>query len=69
MLISALLLISCTKTNQPTSSSPFEYREVYLPELASGDFVSLTLNNLDSDWGIWGHNLSPRVYMPRTELA
>ena len=58
MLISALLLISCTKTNQPTSSSPFEYREVYLPELASGDFVPLTLNNIDSDWGIWGHNLS-----------
>lgn len=58
MMISALLLISCTHTMQPTASSSFEYREVYLPVLASGEYVPLSLNSIDRDWGIWGHNLS-----------
>jgi hypothetical protein len=58
MLLPALLLTGCIHTKQPTASSPFEYREVHLPELKSGEYVPLKLNNLDNDWGIWGHNLS-----------
>lgn len=59
MLLSVLLLVGCNcPIHHFTDSSPFEYREVYLPELASGDYVPLNLNYVDRDWGIWGHNLS-----------
>lgn len=58
MLLPALLLTGCIHTKQPTASSPFEYREVHLPELKSGEYVPLKMNNLDNDWGIWGHNLA-----------
>lgn len=59
VLLSALLLVGCDRTKQhSTDSSPFEYREVYLPVLASGEHVPLSLNSIDRDWGIWGHNLS-----------
>ncbi|MBO7067482.1 MAG: DUF4838 domain-containing protein [Bacteroidaceae bacterium] len=58
LLLLALLFIGCTGTKEPTDSSPFEYREVYSPELASGESLPLRLNNVDRDWGIWGHNLS-----------
>lgn len=37
----------------------FEYREIYLPEAASGkEGHALGLNSIDDDWGLWGHNLS-----------
>lgn len=58
LLLSALILVGCTKVYQPTGSSPFEYREVHLPELSSKEYVPLSLNSIDRDWGIWGHNLS-----------
>lgn len=35
----------------------FEYREIYLPLHSERDFQEHELNNLDTDWGIWGHNL------------
>lgn len=58
MMLPALLLVACTHTKQPTGSSPFEYREVYLPQLTSDVYIPLSLNSIDRDWGIWGHNLS-----------
>jgi len=59
MLLSVLLLMGCFRPkHHSTDSSPFEYREVHLPELVSGEYVPLKLNSVDRDWGIWGHNLS-----------
>lgn len=38
---------------------PFEYRDVYMPTNQNLDMTYLlALNNLEVDWGIWGHNLS-----------
>ena len=39
------------------SGLPFEYKEIYLPPLDPSDSQELCLNNLDTDWGLWGHNL------------
>lgn len=46
---------------------PFEYKEIYLPEKDSQEAKDLNLNNVDADWGIWGHHLSvvlPKNYAP-----
>jgi len=38
---------------------PFEYRDIYMPTNQNPDMTYLlALNNLEYDWGIWGHNLS-----------
>ena len=38
---------------------PFEYRDIYMPTNQNPDMTYLlALNNLEMDWGIWGHNLS-----------
>lgn len=38
---------------------PFEYRDLYMPTNQNIDMTYLlALNNLEIDWGIWGHNLS-----------
>ena len=59
ILLSVLLLMGCDHSKHYLSdSSPFEYREVYLPRLKSREILPLKLNNIDDDWGIWGHNLS-----------
>ena len=58
LMLWPLLLNTCSFSGQQTDSSPFEYREIYLPETAQGDDEQLHLNSLDRDWGIWGHNLS-----------
>ena len=58
MIFPVLLFVGCPHTKKPTGSSPFEYREVYLPQLTSDVYVPLSLNSIDRDWGIWGHNLS-----------
>ena len=40
-------------------SFPFEYRDVYMPTNQNLDMTFLLgLNNLEVDWGIWGHNLA-----------
>jgi len=40
-------------------SFPFEYRDIYMPSNQNPDVTYLlALNNLEMDWGIWGHNLS-----------
>ena len=37
---------------------PFEYRDLYMPTNQNPDMTYLlALNNLEIDWGIWGHNL------------
>lgn len=35
----------------------FEYRDVYLPDYNKKANHDLNLNFIDSDWGLWGHNL------------
>ena len=52
------MFMACEKPTQPTESSPFEYREIYLPISSSNEDSPLSLNSIDDDWGIWGHNLS-----------
>lgn len=52
-----LLIGACASTLKQTNTSKFEYREIYLPEHGSSEYVALGLNNLDNEWGIWGHNL------------
>ena len=38
---------------------PFQYRDLYLPANQNYDMTYLlALNNLEMDWGLWGHNLS-----------
>ena len=54
----AITCYDCGMAQPQTSTSPFEYREVYLPETFSGEQEALDLNSIDRDWGIWGHNLS-----------
>ena len=63
LLISAMIMINCQDTVQHDISSPFEYREVYLPDLPFDEGHNLYLNNVSRDWGIWGHNLS--VVLPK----
>jgi len=61
-LFLTLGLLSSTGCMQPTvftdDDAAFEYREIYLPENGSKEAQKLGLNNVDVDWGIWGHNLS-----------
>lgn len=63
LLLYAALLFCCSQTQQLTVESPFEYRDVYLPELPFDEGAALQLNSVDRDWGIWGHNLS--AVLPR----
>ena len=58
LMLFPLLLDACGFASQQTDSSPFEYREIYLPEKDKGGDEPLSLNSVDRDWGIWGHNLS-----------
>lgn len=58
MLFAALMLGECSHAQEEPVSSPFEYREVYLPELDPEEGRPLQLNSVNRDWGIWGHNLA-----------
>ena len=54
----SLLFIECSQAQEDSSNSGFfEYKEIYLPEGIS-NAKQLKLNNLNDDWGIWGHHLS-----------
>lgn len=58
----ALMLLTpffseCGQAQVDTESGFFEYKEIYLPEGIS-EAKKLGLNNVEEDWGIWGHNLS-----------
>ena len=52
-----MLLGGCAQVQPYSGTSPFEYREIHLPELKEEDAPQY-LNSIDRDWGIWGHNLS-----------
>ena len=58
VLITALLLVNCTHTKQPEAYSPFEYRDIHFSTWDADESIPLSLNSVDCDWGIWGHNLS-----------
>ena len=63
LMLSAMILFNCQDTVQHEIDSPFEYREVYLPELPFDEGHDLYLNSVNRDWGIWGHNLA--VVLPK----
>lgn len=62
-LLMTLCCFDCRYAQPQSQESPFEYREVYLPEQPYGLSKENRLNSVDLDWGIWGHNLS--VVLPR----
>ena len=56
-----LMFESCDSVRASSTyytNAAFEYREIYLPESTGKNAQKLHLNNLDDDWGIWGHNLA-----------
>ena len=54
------LLYGChhLRADNHVDGAAFEYRDIYLPVTDKSEFTDFELNNLDDDWGIWGHNLS-----------
>ncbi len=48
----------CSHPQVGTCHAAFEYREIYLPERFFSEMEYLWLDNVDMDWGLWGHNLS-----------
>ena len=61
LLLSTATACSSTKSSQ-IGDSRFEYRDVFLPENTGLEKCKLspeteTLNRVDNEWGIWGHNL------------
>lgn len=45
--------------NDTVGNFPFAYRDVYSPTNRNEDARGvLGLNNIDTDWGIWGHNIA-----------
>ena len=57
ILLLAAFFTDCSQAQEDTDSGLFEYKEIYLPHGIT-DASKLGLNNVDNDWGIWGHNLS-----------
>ncbi|MCH5347589.1 MAG: DUF4838 domain-containing protein [Muribaculaceae bacterium] len=65
-------IFACTRGTKASAedvnhAGDFEYREIYLPESSSAGAAALGLNNLDSDWGIWGHNLAKKLPKKHSE--
>ena len=56
--LAALSFTDCDQTNDNKNPVAFEYREIYLPRRFEAEMKRLWLNNVDMDWGLWGHNLS-----------
>jgi hypothetical protein len=57
ILICSMFLSGCAQVQPYSGTSPFEYREIHLPAITDEDGPEY-LNDIDRDWGIWGHNLS-----------
>ena len=54
--------------NDTTATFPFEYRDIYLPTNLDADMSGiLCTNNIENDWGIWGHNLHRVLPEERSE--
>ena len=48
---------SCRQVIASDDGAAFQYKDIYLPGNNRGEAKALGLNNLDTDWGLWGHNL------------
>lgn len=60
-VLATVFIYSCGQTqagNNVVEGAAFEYRDIYLPSVSQKEDQQLELNNLDDDWGIWGHNMS-----------
>ncbi len=58
LCFTALPFNQCSQSHSSTHNVAFEYREIYLPERFEPEMKDLWLDNVDIDWGLWGHNLS-----------
>ena len=59
ILAAGIGTLSCaSRIHAEGSTGPFEYREIYLPEHGTEEYKALHLQNLDNEWGIWGHNIA-----------
>ena len=56
-LMAMSALSACNRMPATASDETFDYREIYLPYSFMCDEKELNLNNVERDWGIWGHNL------------
>ncbi|MCR4765438.1 MAG: DUF4838 domain-containing protein [Bacteroidaceae bacterium] len=63
----ATLFCNCSQAQVDGEYGLFEYREIYLPE-GIKEAKQLGLNNVNEDWGIWGHNLS-KVLPKETSMS
>ena len=54
----ALPFTKCSQSHGNTHDVAFEYREIYLPERFEPEMRHLWHDNVDMDWGLWGHNLA-----------
>lgn len=57
LCFSALPLYMCSQSKGSMYHATFEYREIYLPDRFTSEIKALKLDNVDTDWGLWGHNL------------
>lgn len=63
LAVCAFMLLTCSGTGTgPEIKTNFEYRDVFLPENTGLEPCLLsqetkTLNRVDNEWGIWGHNM------------
>lgn len=58
LCFAALPFMDCSPSHCSTNDTVFEYREIYLPCRNDPEMKQLRLDNLDTDWGLWGHNLA-----------
>lgn len=56
-LMAMSALCACNRMPATASDETFDYREIYLPFSFMCDEKEFNLNNVERDWGIWGHNL------------
>ena len=52
-----LALCGCTDGHADSHAGVFEYNEIYLPGSGTKEAKHLGLDDLNSSWGLWGHNL------------
>jgi hypothetical protein len=57
-----MVLPASAACQQNQGKSPFEYKEAYLPENINPTASAAEgMNNVDYDWGLWGHHLSKAI--------
>ncbi|MBQ8968958.1 MAG: DUF4838 domain-containing protein [Bacteroidaceae bacterium] len=56
-LLLSLFISSCNHLMADEEATAFEYREIHLPDGYTSEGKALGLNNIDQDWGLWGHHL------------